>query len=362
MSRIASFEIDFLQYLDPEGQPVLPLPEFAQNPEQLLAMYRSIILTRTLDTKTVNLQRMGKMGTYPSSFGQEAVSIGLGFALNPDDVFVPYYRDQGTMLLRGVKISEILRYWGGDERANNYSDPRAKEDFPISIPVGSQVLHAVGIAFAMKYFHQARAAVTTCGDGATSKGDFYEALNFAGVQQLPVVFVINNNQWAISVPRKIQTAAETLAQKAIAAGFTGIQVDGNDVIAVREAISAAITRARNGSGPALIEAVTFRLSDHTTVDDARRYSDPSYAEKARAFEPAKRLKKYLMQLGLWSDTQEQQLQTDCINLVDQAIQEFLAAPRAPLTDMFDYLYADLPDELRAEREEVERRDRAVTLI
>lgn len=359
MSLVASFEIDLLQYLNEQGQVVQPLPAFAQDTAQLIAMYRSIILTRTLDSKTVNLQRTGKMGTYPSSFGQEAVSVGLGFAMNPDDVFVPYYRDQGAMMLRGVKISEILSYWGGDERANNYSDPRANQDFPISVPVGSQGLHAAGIGFAIKYFQQKRAVVTTCGDGATSKGDFYEALNFAGVRQLPIVFVVNNNQWAISVPRKIQTAAITIAQKAIAAGMPGMQVDGNDVIAVREAISAAIARARDNQGSTLIEAVTYRLSDHTTVDDARRYSDISIAEKAQEYEPAKRLKIYLIQHNVWSEAQDQQLQIDCADLIEQSIQEFLSTTRAPLTDIFDYLYAELPEELQAQREQIKEKDKSI---
>ena len=228
-----------------------------------------MVLTRAFDLKAVSLQRTGRLGTYAVSLGQEAVSVGVASAMRQEDVLLPSYRDNGTLLWRGVKMEEILLYWGGDERGNLSSGPA--HDFPFCVPVGSQAPHAAGVAYAFKFRKEPRVAVCLLGDGATSKGDVYEAMNFAGVQKLPLVFVVNNNQWAISVPLKLQTACETLAQKAIAAGFAGEQVDGNDVIAVRDAAEQAIAAARNGQGPRLIEALTYRLGDHTTADDAARY-------------------------------------------------------------------------------------------
>ena len=202
-----------------------------------------MVLTRIFDEKAVALQRTGRLGTYASSLGQEAVGVGVASAMRQSDVLLPSFREQSAMLWRGVTMPEILAYWGGDERGSNYTGPR--EDFPVCIPVGTQFPHAAGVALAMKLRGEDRAAVVIGGDGATSKGDFYEAMNIAGVWRLPVVFVINNNQWAISVPRSAQSAATTLAQKSVAAGFYGEQVDGNDVIAVH-----AITAERAGAGPA----------------------------------------------------------------------------------------------------------------
>ncbi|MGB6975842.1 MAG: pyruvate dehydrogenase (acetyl-transferring) E1 component subunit alpha [Gammaproteobacteria bacterium] len=351
MTTVAQFTIDYVQFLNHESKIVQTLPEFAKDLSQLKAMYRSMVLTRILDAKAVNLQRMGKMGTYPSSLGQEAYAIGMGYALQPDDIFCPYYRDQGCMLQRGVKASEILAFWGGDERASNYANQKIHEDFPIAIPVASQTLHAAGIAYALKIRKQKRAVLTSIGEGGTSKGDFYEAMNFAGAQHLPVVFVINNNQWAISVPRSLQSGAKTLAQKAIAAGFPGIQVDGNDVIAVRHVIEQALTKAHQGEGPTLVEAVTYRLCDHTTADDAKRYADKAELEKAWQYEPIARLRNYLQEQNAWSDQDEQQLQQACTAEIDQAIQEYLQLPPPPPTEIFDYMYAQLPKPLAAQREE-----------
>ena len=201
------------------------------------------------------------------SLGQEAVAVGTASAMRPEDALLPSYRDNAALLWRGVTMAEILLFWGGDERGSLWPGPA--HDFPFCIPVGSQAPHAAGVAYAFKYRKEARVAVCILGDGATSKGDVAEAMNFSGIWQLPVVFVVNNNQWAMSVPLKRQTASQTLAQKAIAAGFTGEQVDGNDVFAVRAAADAAIASARAGRGPRLIEAVTYRLGDHSVVNFAQ---------------------------------------------------------------------------------------------
>lgn len=272
MTTVASFQIDHTRYLDPEGNASQPLPDFALEPDTLIALYRAMALTRAFDTKAVALQRTGKLGTFASSLGQEAIGVAVAAAMQPDDVLFPSYRDHAAQLLRGVTMVESLLYWGGDERGSDFAGPR--RDFPNCVPIGTQVCHAVGAAYALKLRGEPSVAVTIVGDGGTSKGDFYEAMNFAGVWQAPLVIVVNNNQWAISMPRGRQTATATLAQKALAAGIEGLQVDGNDVIAVHHVARRALDRARRGEGPTLIEALSYRLGDHTTADDATRYRDP----------------------------------------------------------------------------------------
>ena len=247
-------------------------------------------------------------------------------------------------------MEEILLFWGGDERGNLSSGPA--HDFPYCIPVGSQAPHAAGVAYAFKLRKEPRVAVCLFGDGATSKGDVWEAMNFAGVHKLPVVFVANNNQWAISVPLQLQTASQTLAQKAIAAGFCGEQVDGNDVIAMRAAAEDAIGEARAGGGPRLIEAVTYRLSDHTTADDAARYRPPEEVQARWKEEPIARLRAYLVSQKAWGKSQEEELAADCQKQIEAAIERYLAtAPRAPET-MFDHLYAELPRTYASQRAEL----------
>jgi 2-oxoisovalerate dehydrogenase E1 component alpha subunit len=222
-------------------------------------------------------------------------------------------------------------------------------DFPICVPVASHTCHAAGVAFAMKYRGEARVAVAILGDGATSKGDFYEAINVAGVWRLPVVFVVNNNQWAISVSRRAQTAAETLAQKAIAAGIPGEQVDGNDVVAVRDRVGAAVERAREGQGASLVECLSYRLGDHTTADDASRYRDPFELEAAARRDPIERLRGYLLRSGHWNAADEERLLAHAAAEVDLAVTGYLAFPALPPESMFDYLYASLPQSLEEQR-------------
>jgi pyruvate dehydrogenase E1 component alpha subunit len=309
-----------------------------------------MVLTRAFDLKAVSLQRTGRLGTYAVSLGQEAVSVGIASAMRAEDVVLPSYRDNGTLLWRGTKMEEILLFWGGDERGSLSSGPA--HDFPYCIPVGSQAPHAAGVAYAFKLRKEPRVAVCFFGDGATSKGDVWEAMNFAGVHKLPVVFVANNNQWAISVPLKLQTASETLAQKAIAAGFAGEQVDGNDVIAVRAAAEDAIGEARAGAGPRLIEALTYRLSDHTTADDAARYRPPEEVQARWKEEPIARLRAYLVSQNAWGKSQEEELAAECQKQIEAAIERYLAsAPRAPET-MFDHLYAELPPAYAGQRAEL----------
>ncbi len=351
MTQAASFTIEHTRFLDPQGRPTQALPDFAEDPMAVIDLYKAMVLTRTFDAKAVSLQRTGRMGTYASSLGQEAVPIGAAAAMRAEDVFLPSFREQGGQILRGVRMAEILLYWGGDERGSDFTGPR--EDFPICVPVGTHAPHAAGVARAFQLRGQARVAVCVFGDGATSRGDVYEAMNFAGVHRLPVVFVANNNQWAISVPRTRQTAAETLAQKAIAAGIPGTQVDGNDVIAVRQVVGSAIEQARAGEGPTLVEALTYRLTDHTTADDASRYRDDAEVSARWKEEPIARLRLYLSDTGQWTKAEEEALIGDCTAQVEGAVAEYLATPAMPPTAMFDHLYAVLPAPLAEQRAELE---------
>jgi pyruvate dehydrogenase E1 component alpha subunit len=272
--------------------------------------------------------------------------------MQPDDVLAPVYREFGAQIWRGVKMSSILLYWGGDEKGSNFT--AARQDFPWCVPIGSQILHGAGVAMAMKIRGEKRCSVTYIGDGGTSEGAFYEGINLAGARALPAVFVIVNNGWAISVPIEHQTATKTLAQKAIAAGIPGIQVDGNDVIAVRHTVAEALARARRGEGPTLIEALTYRLSDHTTADDATRYRNQSEVKEAWGKEPFIRLRSYLTKLRVWDAAREEALKAECAREVEAAVDEYMNAPKPSTDEMFDHLFARLPRGLLEQREMARR--------
>jgi 2-oxoisovalerate dehydrogenase E1 component alpha subunit len=348
MTTAASFHIGYTQYLGPEGEPVQALPAFARDAAALIPLYRAMVLTRAFDTKAVALQRTGKLGTFASSVGQEAIGVGVASAMQPDDVLFPSYRDHAAQLLRGVTMAESLLYWGGDERGSDFAVPR--QDFPNCVPIGTQVCHAAGAAYAFMLRREARVAVTIFGDGSTSKGDFYEAMNMAGVWRAPLVLVVNNNQWAISVPRSRQSMAQTLAQKAIAAGIEGVQVDGNDVIAVHQVMHAALAKARRGDGPTLVEALSYRLGDHTTADDATRYRDAELINKQWENEPLRRLRTYLAGANVWDKAQEDALAKTCQAEVEKAVEAYLATPQPDVSAMFDHLYETLPHAMREQLE------------
>lgn len=347
METIADFEIQYSQFLDPEGKPSPDIPELARNTDELLRMYRCMTETRVFDTKAVNLQRTGKLGTYASCLGHEATHVGLAAAMHGDDILAPSYREYGAMFYRGVEMAEVLLYWGGDERGSDFKGPR--NDFPFCVPIATQCLHAAGAAMAFQLRDEKRCAVSVNGDGGTSEGAFYEAMNIAGARKLPVVFIVVNNKWAISVPIELQTASKTLAQKAVAAGIPGIQVDGNDVIAVRHWVDRALARGRKGDGATLIEAVTYRLSDHTTADDASRYRKKDEVEAARNLEPLIRIRKYLTDIGVWDENKEASLLEEAAAKVDSAVQQYLNTPKAPVECMFDSMYRDLPEFLEEQR-------------
>ena len=350
-NEVAQFHVRHECILDADGSVHGDLPEFAQDRAEVVGLYEAMLVTRSFDEKAVALQRTGRLGTFASSLGQEAVGVGVASAMQSDDVLVPSFRDQGAQLWRGVSMEELLLYWGGDERGSDFAGPR--EDFPVSIPVASHLLHAAGVALAFKLRGEQRSAVCVFGDGATSKGDFYEALNLAGVWRLPVVFVVSNNRWAISVPRETQTAAATLAQKAIAAGMEGVQVDGNDVFAVRHVVEAALARAT--TAPTLVEALTYRLGDHTTADDASRYRDDAQVSRHWKLEPVARLKRYLTEHLHWSKDEEEALLAATRGRVEEAARRYLETQALPATAMFDHLYAQLPAGAAAQRAEVAAR-------
>lgn len=341
MGTVARFDIGYTRYLEPQGTPAGPdLPEFARDPANLVPLYRAMVLTRQFDLKAIAMQRTGQIGTFASALGQEAIGVGVATAMRPEDVLVPSYRDHAAQFIRGVTMTESLLYWGGDERGSGFA--AAPHDFGNCVPIGTQVGHAAGVGYAFKLRGEPRVAVCILGDGGTSKGDFYEGMNMAGAWQVPLVIVINNNQWAISMPRSKQTAAQTLAQKAIAAGIPGEQIDGNDIVAVHGRVGLAIEAARAGKGPALIEAVTYRLGDHTTADDASRYRDDAVVKEHWRLEPIARLRDYLAAIGAWDAAREEQLVRECQQAVAAAVEAYLALPHPDASAMFDCLYETLP--------------------
>ena len=349
MNPPTRFQIDYLQYLGPDGTPVREFPAALRDPATLLPLFKRMLYVRHFDTKAIALQRTGKLGTYAPCLGHEATHVGIGAAMAPDDVYAPSYREYGILFERGVQPREVLLYWGGDERGNDFQEGGARHDFPFCVPISTQCLHAAGAALAFKLRGEPHMAVATCGDGGTSKTDFYAALNSAGAYELPLVLGVVNNGWAISVPRSAQTGAQTLAQKGIAGGLFCLQVDGNDLVAVLEAMRIASERARSGQGGSVIEFMTYRLSDHTTADDARRYRDDAEVKAAWLKEPLIRLRRYLTAQGVWSEEEEKNWIAECGARVDEEVNAYLNCPVQPVEAMFDYLYADPPPDLLAQR-------------
>ena len=348
MTVAASFEIEYLQYLGADGVPVAELPDAFKDASALLPLFRQMLFVRVFDTKAIALQRTGKLGTYAACLGHEATHVGIGGSMRPEDVFAPSYREYGAQFMRGVLPREVLLYWGGDERGNDFSGP--KHDYPWCVPISTQCLMAAGAALAFKLRKEPRIAVACCGDGGSSKTDFYAALNSAGAYTSPLVLCVINNGWAISVPRSAQTGAETLAQKGIAGGLHCLQVDGNDLIAVLEGMRRATERARSGGGGSVIEFMTYRLHDHTTADDARRYRGEQEVKDAWLRDPIPRLRTYLTAQGVWNEELENAWSEECGAKVDIEINAYLETPVQPVEAMFDYLYADMPPDVRAHRD------------
>lgn len=347
MKIIAEFKIPYFQYLDEHGHLAPELP-FTLSNDTLRFYYRHMDLMRQFDKKAIALQRTGKMGTYAPIHGQEAIGTVIGNILSKEDVFIPYYRDYACLIQRGASLVDILTYWGGNETASLFSNQ--SHDFPLSVPIASQCQHAAGVAYALKYKKTDRIALVTIGDGGTSEGDFYEALNCAGVWNLPMVCIVINNHWAISVSSEKQTACKTFAQKAIAAGIEGIQVDGNDVFALHHVIETSIQKARGPKGkPILIEAVSYRLSDHTTADDASRYQPKIEVEESQKKEPIARLEKYLLKENILNQETILHIQQENKQTIEAVAQAYIKIKPQPIESIFDYHYANLPTYLIEQR-------------
>lgn len=349
--NVKQFTIPHLQVLDETGRvdPEL-FPNLAD--KDIRGLYERMVLARTFDGRALALQREGRLGTYASIRGQEASQIGTGYALAPDDWIFPAFREMGVAIARGVPMKRAFQYWSGDERGNLV--PRELHYFMTAIPVGTHIPHAVGAAWAAKLKHDRTAVAVYFGDGATSKGDFHEAANIAGAHKLPVVFICQNNQWAISVPLRLQTGAETLAQKAVGYGFEGIQIDGNDVFAAYAATRAALERARGGNGPTLIECVTYRMSDHTTADDASRYRAPDEVRAWEGRDPIERLRQFMQGRKLWDAAYGERVAADAEARVNAAVAEFEGEPPADPTDMIRYTFAELPPALKRQEAQLRK--------
>lgn len=348
---LKTFGVKYLQVLDENGKCDKKLmPKLS--PKQLVGLYSLMVLCRRFDEKALILQRQGRLGTYASFLGQEAAQVGVAYALGNEDWIFPTYRDSALMVARKQPMVALLQYFGGDERGN--IPPKGVSNFPISIPVGTQGLHAVGAAMAAKVQGKKLAAVACLGDGASSEGDMNEAFNFAGVFRVPVIFLCQNNQYAISVPVKQQTASETIAQKAIAFGFEGIRVDGNDALAVYSATATALKRAYRGEGPTLIECFTYRISNHTTSDDASKYRPESEVREWQKKDPVLRLRKFLVAKKLWNDKKESRLLADVERQVSNAVAEYEKIPAADVEDIFKYTYSEMSPQLKEQLDDYKK--------
>ncbi len=339
---IAEFKIEYLQILDEKGNVDKALmPKISK--EIILKLYKTMVFARKFDDKLLALQRQGRIGTFAQIRGQEA-QVGAAAVLTKDDWMVQSFREMAAGLYRGVKPRNYVLVWGGDERGNFSED--SPTTLPITIPVGSQVLHTAGLAWGMKLKNKKNVALGFFGDGATSEGDFHEAMNFAGVFKVPAIFLCQNNQYAISVPVRKQTASKTLAQKAIAYGIEGIKVDGNDVFAMYSAAEQAAKRAREGKGATLIEMYTYRIANHTTSDDATKYRKDSEVKEWIKKDPIARLKKYITKEKIWSEKNEEKFIRDTDKIIEAEVAAAEAMPAPELDDMFKYLYSEITPSMK----------------
>ncbi|CAB5122228.1 Branched-chain alpha-keto acid dehydrogenase, E1 component, alpha subunit (EC [Olavius algarvensis associated proteobacterium Delta 3] len=345
--------IEYLSILDENGNLDASLEPDLED-ELLLKLYRFMLLGRRFDERLLSLQRQGRIGTFPPISGQEAAHVGPVAVLKDSDWMVPAFRETAAELWRGRSMESVILANAGYSEGATLADPG--NNLPMSIPVGSQMLHAVGLAWAARYRGRNDVVMTFFGDGATSEGDFHEAMNFAGVFQTPVIFVCQNNQWAISIPRSMQTRSTTIAQKALAYGMPGIQVDGNDVLAMVAAASEAVSRARAGEGPTLIEAVTYRMSVHTTADDPKRYRSDEEVDAWREKDPISRFRTYLHTRGLLPDDRSEELEQEIADEIQSSVDaaETAMASLGDPMDMFEHSYAERPPNLEEQRETLAR--------
>lgn len=349
MARKKIFEgfVERLEILDQEGNAddkEMPLLKDAE----LVALMESMLRMRLSDQKALNLQRQGRLNTYGSVRGQEACQAGLAAALDRSDWLVPSFREHAIMAAMGIPLRSVYALWKGDERGNVH--PEGVNCLPPAIPVASQLLHANGLGMALKMKKRKEIAVGFAGDGASSQGDFHEALNFAGVFGSRTLFFIQNNGWAISVPFHKQTRAGSIAQKGLAYGVPSMQVDGNDVLAVFKASKEAVEHVRSGKGPFLLECLTYRMENHTTADDHTKYRDREEVELWAKRDPIDRMRKYLVSRGLWSEEKEKEFTKSAAEWIESEVGALEAIEPASVTDVVDFVYSDLPWHLKEERE------------
>jgi pyruvate dehydrogenase E1 component alpha subunit len=320
--------------------------------EELLKAYKFMQYVRTADEMCMSYQRQGRLYTFPPNLGQEAISTSTGFVMKDEDWLVPSYREVAAWILKGGSIRDIFLLWGGNEEGYLFSG--AKNILPVSVPIASQLLHATGIGFALNYHKKKDAVFAFVGDGGTSEGDFHEALNFAGVWKVPVVFIIQNNQYAISVPVSNQTNSKNLAIKSVAYGMPGLRVDGNDYLAMHKILTEAREFVTNGNGPILIEAVTYRKGAHTTSDDPSLYRTDEEESTWAVKDPIKRLRSYLIKKKLWKISDDKNLIENYKKEVDAEFLEYEKSPEYKLDDVFDHMYDDIPEDLKKQKIEYEK--------
>lgn len=350
--RFNPLKEEMLSILDKDGKITDEKLEPVIENDNLLKMYKTMLLAKAADIKALQYQRQGRMLTYAPNRGQEAAQVGSIAATEKNDWLVPAFRELGAWLYKGVPLEQVFLYWYGNEIGSKFPDD--VKMLPVSVPIASQLNHATGIAMASKKKGEKDVAIAYVGDGGTSQGEFHEAVNFAAVFDSPVIFLIQNNQWAISVPRSTQTKSKTLAQKAVAYGIPGIQVDGNDVLAVYAATKEAVERARNGEGPTLIEAVTYRLGPHTTSDDPTIYRDDNEVKEWEKKDPIERFKKYLIDKGLWSEEEDKKQYEEYENFVGETFRKVEGSGLVPLEDIFKYTYAEMTPNLIEQYEEYKK--------
>jgi pyruvate dehydrogenase E1 component alpha subunit len=358
MSTLGGDPTDPVRVLDEEGSVVGEVPDLTD--DRLREMYRWMKLARELDRRAVSLQRQGRVGTYPPMAGQEGAQVGSALALGPDDWLLPSYREHLSMLVHGVPLDDVLRYWMGDERGSRM--PPGVEVLPVTIPIATQIPQATGVAWAAKLRGDDAVALCQFGDGATSEGDFHEGLNFAGVFDTPTVFLCNNNQWAISVPRERQTASDTIAEKASAYGFDGVQVDGMDPLATYAVVREAVEKARDPDDgerrPTLVEAVQYRFGAHTTADDPTVYRDAAEVERWRAKDPIPRFETFLRETGRLDDERVAEVEREVERTVGDAVDAAEATARPEPSAMFEHVFERGTTHLREQQERFEAfRDR-----
>lgn len=350
LKTIAALDIKRLEILGVDGTVDKALMPKVSD-KLLLEMYRLMFQIRAFDERAILLQRSGRLGTYPMITGQEATQCVPPLALKPSDWVVPTYRGGGVYFARGMQMRYGLLYWAGDDRGTHFPD--GNNDMIFSIPVGTHLTQVAGLAWGQKLKGKGGVALTYCGDGTSSKGDLHEALTFAGQFKLPAIYIIENNGWAISVPRKRQAASQTLAQKAWGYGVQGVQVDGNDALAVYSATAEAVKRARGGGGATLIECETYRMGHHTTADDATRYRDNKDVEAWRKKDPLSRFNKFLTAKKLWSAAHEKALKSSTAAWIDAEVKAYEEFPAPNPLNMFADNYAAAPRALIEQRSELE---------